>query len=312
MLTYSIVIPVYNAEKYLESCIDSVFAQRSPSAYEVILVNDGSKDRSPRICDRYAEQNACVQVIHQVNQGVSAARNAGIAAAKGQYVLFLDGDDLWDCALLSNLDQYVPDAPDMIEFGFQIFGEKGSKSPVLPLEVSGKTSGIEYFEEHAKRNRMPIGSSCVAAFRRQFLIEHELRFPLGVSYGEDFTFHMHCLKRAQSVVSICEPLYRYRANESSATHTPTVKKTRDMLSACAAMYRLFPCALLADHYCMRILFLAKLSRKDAVQVYDLLRENRDILRHISAGNARIACVLYSVLGWYCASRVVRFLLDVRH
>ena len=90
--TYSIVIPVYNAEKYLDGCMQSVLMQRSGSKYEIILVNDGSVDRSAELCDRYAAQLPCVKVIHQTNQGVSAARNAGISASNGRYILFLDAD----------------------------------------------------------------------------------------------------------------------------------------------------------------------------------------------------------------------------
>jgi len=312
MPTYSIVIPVYNAEKYLESCVNSVLTQHSASSYEVILVNDGSLDKSPRICDRLAATVSCVKVIHQENQGVSAARNAGIAAAAGTYILFLDGDDCWDPCLLQTLDEILPQQPDMIEFGYQTFGNQPAQITVLPAVSASGETGIAFFEAHKEINTMPIASSCTAAFRRQLLEAHNIRFPEGVSYGEDFSFHMHCLKCAKSVVSIPEPLYQYRMNAQSATHTLTVRKMRDMLLACAGMYRLFPCAMLANYYCMKILNLDRLSRKEAEELYGLLRENRDILRHVSGGKMRITRMLYSVLGWYQTSRLIQFCLRARN
>lgn len=312
MLTYTVVIPVYNAEKYLESCIDSVLSQNTASGFEIILVDDGSADRSGQICDRYAERLDCVKVIHQNNQGVSAARNAGIAAAGGAYILLLDGDDCWKPNLLQTLDLFAKQQKDVIEFGYERFCGGDIREVVIPaVQVADKT-GMEYFEAHAEKDCMPIGSSCAAAFRRQLLLEHDLRYPLGVSYGEDFIFHMNCLKHAQSVVSIQEPLYRYRINEQSATHTLTAEKIRDMLSACAQVYRQFPYVILADHYCMRILRIAELSRKEAAQLCDFLRENSDILHCVSGKKARIARVLYKVLGWYDAARLVQRLLQMRH
>jgi len=311
MPTYSIVIPVYNAERYLENCIDSIFAQTSCSDYEVILVNDGSKDRSPEICDRYAEQVPAVKVIHQVNQGVSAARNAGISAARGTYILFLDADDYWDARFLQLLDDAISKNPDMIEFGYRYFCADHAYEPVLPAVHASGLTGVAYIEAHENINCMPIASCWAAAFRRQFLEDNDIRFPLGVAYGEDFDFHMHCLKAAERVFTVREPLYWYRMNESGATHTITVKKIRDMLSTCAKVYRLFPCALFANYYCKEILRVEKLSKNEALQLNELLLENRDILQHVSGTKSRIACILYKTIGWYHTSKFVKRLLDIR-
>lgn len=303
--TYSIVIPVYNAEKYLESCVSSVMAQQTASSYEIILIDDGSTDESAQICDRYAGKLPCVKVIHQANQGVSAARNAGIAAAVGTYILFLDGDDCWNERLLQVLDAELPRQPDLIEFGYQTFGDADLHATVLPVATAAGKTGPEFFAAHKAAGTMPIGSSCTAAFRRQFLEKQAIRFPVGVSYGEDFTFHMHCLKVAETVVSIPKPLYLYRRNAQSATHMLTVKKMRDILCTCVEMYRLFPCGMLANYYCMKILNLDRLSASDAAQLKELLWENRDILRHVTGTKMRAARMLYCVLGWHRASRLIQ-------
>ena len=309
--TYSVVIPVYNAGEYLESAIQSVLKQRTQLDFEIILVDDGSTDQSPQLCDRFAEELPCVKAIHQVNQGVSAARNAGIAAASGAYVLFLDGDDCWDERLLQLLDQQIPQQPDIIEFEYQKFGTDENHTPVLPAVKTAGMTGMEYFDAHKKMNVMPIASSCTAAFRRQLLEDGGIRFPTDLSYGEDFDFHMQCLKRAEVVVSIPEVLYWYRMNEQSATHTLTVKKMRDMILSCVKMYRTFPSALFANYYCMKILSMEKLSRADAAQLKDLLRENRDILQLVSGRKMRVIRILYQILGYYQASRLVRRLLDLK-
>ena len=94
-MQFSIVIPVYNVAPYLRECVDSVLAQNSTD-YEIILVDDGSTDNSPAICDEYAEKYSQIKVIHKTNGGLSDARNFGIKKAQGDYLMFLDSDDFWN------------------------------------------------------------------------------------------------------------------------------------------------------------------------------------------------------------------------
>ena len=166
MPIYSIIVPVYNAEKYLESCIDSVLSQSSDKTYEVILVDDGSTDHSPELCDRYAKQSSNVRVIHQANQGVSAARNAGIAASRGEYILFLDSDDLWRADLLKEVSAVLTKTPDMVIFGYQEFGSSEAGQESLPDTFEQEQTGLSYFKHYEKRSVMPIINCWAAAFRR--------------------------------------------------------------------------------------------------------------------------------------------------
>ena len=94
MTAFSIIVPVYKVENYLRQCIDSLLAQDF-SDFEVILVDDGSPDSCPAICDEYAQCNKRIKVVHKTNGGLSDARNAGIAVAEGQYITFVDSDDFW-------------------------------------------------------------------------------------------------------------------------------------------------------------------------------------------------------------------------
>lgn len=310
--TFSVVIPVYNAEKYLDETIQSVLAQKNCADYELILVDDGSRDASPALCDNWEQCDARIRVIHQENQGVSAARNAGIHAAKGQYVLFLDSDDLWDAGLLVTLGNHLQKEPDMIVFGYRQFGSHTFLEEFIPVESGRCETGKDYFARYEKMGTMPTVSCCCTAFCRQFLLDYSLRFPMKVQYGEDFRFYMHCLKAAQRLITIPRPFYKYRVNEESATHTLNLNKIRDLLAACADMYNLFPCAMLADYYCMNVLHLADLSREDAAQLKAFLRENRHIQRAASGRKPRLACLLFDLLGWYGAAKMVRFGLMIRY
>ena len=95
MLLFSIIVPVYKAEKYISECVDSVLAQTFED-FELILADDGSPDRCPEICDEYAKKDSRIKVIHKENGGASSARNSGIDAACGEYIIFLDSDDYWE------------------------------------------------------------------------------------------------------------------------------------------------------------------------------------------------------------------------
>ena len=155
MPRYSIIVPVYNVEDYLRECLDSILAQDSPSEYEAILVDDGSTDNSGAICDEYAEKHPRFRVIHQENQGLSAARNSGLRAASGEFVLFFDSDDIWAQKLLSSMDDVVDDAADITLFPFEQFDEAGNTRVVRPSVMPCGESGEEYLRRLFDIGQMP-------------------------------------------------------------------------------------------------------------------------------------------------------------
>ena len=134
MPKFSIIIPVYNVEKYLKKCLDSVFNQTYKD-YEVIVVNDGTKDNSMDIVKDYD-----VKVINQKNQGLSAARNAGVKKATGEYLIFLDSDDYWEKDLLKELSKSLKNNPDLIRFQINEVYEDG-KTISYPEESFTNLSG---------------------------------------------------------------------------------------------------------------------------------------------------------------------------
>ena len=137
MVKFSIIIPIYNVERYLETCVNSILTQ-TYSDYEVILVDDGSPDRCGELCDHYAESDSRVKVVHKVNGGLSSARNAGLDIAMGEYVIFVDSDDYWDDTMaLEHIQKNLAESnADLLVFPAKRFYEDENRfTNILNLEV---------------------------------------------------------------------------------------------------------------------------------------------------------------------------------
>lgn len=311
-MKYSVIIPVYNSMRYLETCVESVLAQNTDSMYEIILVDDGSKDGSAQLCDRLAETHACVRTIHQTNQGVSAARNTGIRAAAGEYLLFLDADDLWNENLLQNMDLATASHPDVVQFGVLAFFEDGHNEQIMPAPAIDGETGKDYLSRILDQGIMLIGSSCINAHRKDFLMEHDLYFPVGVTFGEDMLFRMRELDKAQSVWGVNEALYLYRRNTESATRNMSCKKMQDIIEVVAELYRQYPKAAVADFYCMSLVGIAELSRKEAKSLSLLLRQNSNILSNVRGARPQIARILFRMFGVYNGAKLVNLLIKIKN
>ena len=305
MLKYSIIIPVYNIKEYLADCLDSVLAQ-SISDYEVILVNDGSTDGSDTLCDAYATKYSQIHVMHQSNQGVSVARNTGLELAQGEYVLFLDSDDWWEPNLLELLTPFVNKNCDLVEFGFQVIINNTPTKTIYPRIFCNDLPGTDYLQQVFHTNKIPHGSCWCSAFRRQFLMDQNLRFPVGVRFGEDLKFRMAALEKAVSVYSISEAPYCYRIRSSSVTNSVTILTLSDALSVSAELFRKYPLAATANDYCTKLRVVALLSRKEAKRLKPIYKENRDLLRLTSGKRARITRMVFSIFGWYNGAKLIRF------
>jgi len=210
----SVIIPVYRVENYLKRCVDSVLAQ-TYAHMEVILVDDGSPDTCPALCDAYAEQDRRVTVIHQANAGLSGARNTGIAKAKGSYLAFVDSDD------------YL--APTFLEELYKACIESGSDMSVCPWEyvkgeeLSGKGTGkVQTFtgRQMQANQYLPEGAYFVVAWNKLYKRElfSEIRYPLGRIHEDEATTYRiyELVERAAYVDS---SLYGYYVTPSSITRS---------------------------------------------------------------------------------------------
>lgn len=209
----SIVVPIYNLEKYIERCVESIRNQ-SYSKLEIILVNDGSKDDSGRICDTIAQKDERVKVIHKINGGLSDARNTGIEAAKGKYIGFIDGDDYIDHDMFETLyHEIIQKQADIASCGY--YEEFTDKKIVLCC--SDTTVVLNRKEAYrALFDRKPIlgCSSCNKLFRKT-LFDKE-RYTVGIQ-GEDLDLIYRIISHANNIVCVNAVKYHYVHRAGSIT-----------------------------------------------------------------------------------------------
>lgn len=203
----TIIVPVYNAEEYLDRCMNSILDQEF-SSYEVILVDDGSTDASGLICDRYSGTDPRFITVHQKNSGVSAARNAGLNLAQGEYVMFLDSDD----ALLPYaLDELMSNSndEDVVIGGYGVFIENVPKKEIKPkATVSYKGSQYpHFFQDNILRNCEMLDSPWAKLFKRKVI--GKTLFSEQLNYAEDKLFVFEVLAKSSSVMTVSSAVYGY-------------------------------------------------------------------------------------------------------
>lgn len=179
----SIIVPVYNAEKYLNRCIDSILSQ-TMTDFELLLIDDGSKDNSGRICDEYAEKDARVRVFHKPNGGVSSARNLGLDNAKGKWITFVDADDRCSCNYLEHLLSKVDDTDLIISYAV-ICDSTGEKAEVYPEYRVNATNFERLFVDSDMHWHT---SPWAKLYRASIIYENSLRFNEMMHIGEDADF----------------------------------------------------------------------------------------------------------------------------
>lgn len=188
-MKYSVIIPVYNAQKTIRRCADSLLVQ-SYSDTEIILVNDGSTDLSGMICEEYARMHNNVRYICQQNAGVSAARNAGLDAAVGKYVLFVDSDDYVSADLFSNLDRIINDEhTDWIQFSGCVDNGIEKRSVMTKPFVARSREELMPYIVDSICNKS-INGPWAKLYKREIIEKYKIRFPVGASVAEDRAFNI--------------------------------------------------------------------------------------------------------------------------
>lgn len=228
MIKFSIVIPVYNVAQYLMQCIDSVLNQ-TYVCFEAICINDGSTDNSLSVLNNYAKADNRVKIINQENKGLSAARNAGIRAAKGDYIFFLDSDDWLEPNTLNVLHDAI-DGEDMISFNGRRYFEDGTiETPDKGIKEKELT-GWDYYNKYALVSRK-FHFVCVVLrlYRRHFLLENRLNFEEGLLHEDNLFTPVACYY-AGRVKVIPDILYVYRIRSGSITQTKSKKHILDTVS----------------------------------------------------------------------------------
>ena len=177
----TVVVPVYNVEKYLEKCVDSILAQTEPD-FELLLVDDGSTDGSGRLCDKLAEKDGRVRVIHQKNQGLGGARNTGIQQAQGDWLLLVDSDDWIEPQTLEKtMEAGLREEADLVMFAYRSVDE-GGRILQTYMENAPKDRGLPLEQQPALLLTSP--SACIRLYRRELLERTGILFPPRVWYED--------------------------------------------------------------------------------------------------------------------------------
>lgn len=299
----SVIIPVYKVEKYLHKCVNSVLEQKFKDI-EVILVNDGSPDDCPQICDEFARKDARITVIHQVNRGLSAARNEGIKLALGEYLLFLDSDDYWEGnEALKNIVQKIHDKKfDVLAYSCKDFscitGKYTAKENQYNnqfIENSPKATVLNYLF----LNGIFPGSAWTTVTRRDFIIKNDLFFIEGIK-AEDIDWLLNVYLRANVFSSTNDTFYVYlKHRNDSITGTADIKSIKDVLftidkwegklnSSDYSIYKDDVFTYLSYHYFITLLIYSSLPKEQKVRAKVLLSKKKYLLEYSTS--IKVFCV----------------------
>lgn len=254
----SIIIPVFNVEKYLSMCIDSLLKAEGIEETDIILVDDGSSDKSGEIADSYAAAHENIRSFHKENGGASSSRNLGIKEARGKYIFFCDSDDETDPALFSDFiaktktssaDVFLWDCDIIYEEKSILSRKNTSYFSHCGLERVEKTyTGRQVVESLVKDGKGLIASVCLGAYRRDYLLDNGLFLEEGTTY-EDELWIPQVFLNAKSVVYIPEKIYLYRIRHGSVTnpdHVDIEKNVKAMMYVYPKLYKYYEDTLADD------------------------------------------------------------------
>lgn len=225
----SIIVPVYNAAGFLDKCVESVLADPGQD-WELILVNDGSKDGSGQLCDNYAASDSRIRVIHQENRGPGGARNKGLENARGEYLFFVDSDDALNPGALdvvrNALEKWTPDI-----LTFDYFSDDG-EGHLIPKTANFAPDGTSFrtfrLEEYPRfLNSMP--ATWARVWKRSLYIDNGIRYSDRAFYGEDLQTNCKLFALADSIAYLPAGLYRYLDRPGSLMNTADPVRNRHML-----------------------------------------------------------------------------------
>ena len=299
----SIIIPVYNVEQYLQSCVQSVLAQTYQDL-QVILVNDGSTDSSGVLCNQLAQQDSRIQVVHKSNGGLSDARNAGLRVATGEYAAFLDGDDVY--LFNDGLEQLMAlahtEQPDVLLFqAVDIYPNHQSIRKAYDEAWIATHSGTEMFHQLVRTQSFNM-SACFQLVRRNLLEQHQIYFEKGL-LSEDVDWSLRLWKYVQKVRAINLPMYGYQHREGSISTTYTIRNLRSyehifakfvqlynerIVDASTKLYWQTTMGYLAQMYTSCLYAYGQIAREDKSEAYAILKRYATLLEHsISIKSERV-------------------------
>lgn len=290
--TISFIVPVYNVENYLEQCVESILSQ-SYKNFELILVDDGSTDKSSELCDNLKSKDKRIRVIHKKNGGLSDARNTGLNCAQGEYVIFLDSDDFW--LSKDGLQQLIFKLNGTVIYDFICFNcsyyypsrDKFKKWPSFDGKIVCGVNKEESIVALIRSGVFPM-SACLKVIKRDFLLNNNLFFQKGV-LAEDILWFIELLEKAQSIAFVNMYIYAYRREVcNSITSVFSEKKYNDLFLVLEKgveriktyqwneRTRIALLSFMAYEYCILLAFIynfsieARRDREESLYKYDWL------------------------------------------
>lgn len=230
-ISFSIIIPCYNAALHLQRTLDSILCQ-GYNNYEIILIDDGSEDNTLKIIQTYATKYSCIKYIHQLNKGVSTARNAGIKIATGSYLAFIDADDTISPVYFNTLNKYIANSPDIIFFGFKHYQDEHNATKVYIKPNSNKI----LFNILTYRTKCNLWNG---VYKTSIIHQNHILFDENTYYNEDREFFIKAIV-SSSFNRICivkDVLYNYLFNPTSVMRVEQYSDKR--FSAILASERIY-------------------------------------------------------------------------
>ena len=303
----SVIVPVFNVGLYLQRCVDSIVSQTHCNL-EIILVDDGSDDNSPQICDEWAKNDSRIKVVHKINGGLSEARNAGIEIATGEYLSFVDGDDVVHKDFISELLMTIKaSGKKMSACLFQFFSDNNPlyfKSIEGSVKVLNLEESIRLYCSLTPQKSTPLISCCTKLYHRSLF--QEIRFPVKRIY-EDACVSYRLLDSANGVAFVDAPLYGYYMRGDSIMGQKEQHSLEDVLSPYEEAIRFFsdkkkgteahlfyPPLVMREIYRYWVASVLKKDKKETKEVLTLIREDcrkMRLCKEVSFSNKMIFSVI---------------------
>lgn len=313
----SIIVPVYNIAQYLNGCVQSVLTQ-SFQDWELVLVDDGSTDQSPALCEEWAKKDQRIRVVHKTNGGLSDARNAGLLEAKGEYIHFLDGDDYYVSdnvlqTLMEQVEQYQY-LDTLLYCRVDKYEDTGKENKERPYDADfiNQSSSTTIIFEHLLRTQRFNMSACFQILRREFLMDNQIFFEKGL-LSEDVDWSMALWQHLKTVKAINCYGYCYRHRSASITTTlsirnyqsyqymfqkwiPLLQEKGDTLAQLQLNYLafLFPTLLYG-------FFL--LPKQDRHPTYELLNKMKTVLQYSATRKSNRVAASVKMVGFCLTCRI---------
>lgn len=324
----SVIIPVYKVEKYLNQCVDSVIDQKLDDI-EIILVDDGSPDGCPQICDEYAEKHSFIKVIHKPNGGLSSARNAGIQAAAGQYIIFMDSDDWWNGEVsVHQMLTEVLQKPEVDMFLFTsldyIEGDGLYQRTEHTKLQAIRTDSVEHYYEDLLANGNLEVSAATKILKTDFVKANTLYFQEGI-VSEDCEWMLRLLRVAQNISILNTPLYICRiGRKDSITNTIGKKNISDMLDIIQSSIEYYS-DLSEDKnrmryeycYCAYLWFCAlglsvKISKQDYRELTEKFKSTGAVCLYSNSKKTKAAYRAYKLFGLNGARNILGLYIKLKN